>query len=297
MSRNKSKKGGVQKRVYFWGAISWWGKSRGVAWHASDLKVCWRHTKNLCVGTVFENDGIVFRVTESRAQGDRRTISYCEHFAFPDGTPPDHNQFETEFDEVQEWHQASRAMLAQREDLQPPTQMQDTAKTLEIYEDALYPTLLQQGINSIVEDNASPHNNQSIRDSHRRHAVNIVGYEATEAEKAEIVELIRAQTRHYKRDQDKRAQITKQTRELARLPAWPPNSPDLNLIEVVWSWMVKAIRDDDDGWPRDPETLKQRVLQAWDDIPLSSFRELVRSYRLRLRAILSVGGNRHPQFA
>ena len=61
--------------------------------------------------------------------------------------------------------------------------------------------------------------------------------------------------------------------------------------------MVKAIRDDDDGWSSDPETLKQRVLQAWDDIPLSSFHELVRSYRLRLQAILSVGGNRHPQFA
>ena len=41
-----------------------------------------------------------------------------------------------------------------------------------------------------MEDNASPHNNDSIRGSQRRHAVNIVGYEATETEKAEIVELI-----------------------------------------------------------------------------------------------------------
>ena len=61
--------------------------------------------------------------------------------------------------------------------------------------------------------------------------------------------------------------------------------------------MVKSIRDGDGGWPRDPQALKERVLQAWDDIPIESFRELVRSYRLRLRAILSVGGNRHPQFA
>ena len=188
-------------------------------------------------------------------------------------------------------------MLAQREDLQPPTCMQDTAKTLQIYEDALYPTLLQQGINSIVEDNASPHNNQSIRDSHRRHGVRIVGYEATEEEKAEIVELIRAQTRHYKREQDKRAQITKQTRELARLPAWPPNSPDLNLIEIVWSWMVTWIKNHDDGWPKSPEELKQRVLDAWDAVPLDSFRELLRSYRMRLTAIHSVNGDRHPQFS
>ena len=297
MSRHKSKKGGVQKRVYFWGAISWWGKSPGIAWHAADLKVCFRHTKNLCASTLFESDGTVFRITETRAQGDNNHVSYCDHFAFPDEDPPQCNQFESYFDDVQRWHRRSRAVLAQREDLQPPTCMQDTSKTLEIYEEALYPTLRQQRINFLVEDNASPHNNQTIRDSHHRHQVNIVGYECTEAEKEEIKDLIREQTAHYRREQDRRAQMTKQTRELDRLPAWPPNSPDLNLIEVVWSWMVKAIRDDDAGWPRDPEALKERVLQAWDDIPLESFRELVRSYRLRLRAILSVGGDRHPQFA
>ena len=101
----------------------------------------------------------------------------------------------------------------------------------------------------------------------------------------------------YRREQDKKAQMTKQTRELDRLPAWPPNSPDLNLIEVVWSWMVKSIRDNDGGWPSNPEALKSCVLQAWDDIPIERFRELMRSYRVRLEAIHSVDGNRHPQFA
>ena len=79
----------------------------------------------------------------------------------------------------------------------------------------------------------SPHNNETIRESHRQHGVTIVGYEATDAEKAEIVTLIQRQTVHYARDQDRRAQMTKQTRELDRLPAWPPNSPDLNLVEIV----------------------------------------------------------------
>ena len=74
--------------------------------------------------------------------------------------------------------------------------------------------------------------------------------------------------------------MTKQTRELNRLPAWPPNSPDLNLIEVVWSWMVKWIRDGEGGWPANTELLKVRVLAAWDAIPLESFRELVHSYRV-----------------
>ena len=91
--------------------------------------------------------------------------------------------------------------------------------------------------------------------------------------------------------------MTKQTRELHRLPAWPPNSPDLNLIEVVWSWMVKSIRDGEGGWPATAELLKARVLEAWDNIPLQSFRQLVCSYRVRLQAILSVNGDRHPQFA
>ena len=77
----------------------------------------------------------------------------------------------------------------------------------------------------------------------------------------------------------------------------PPNSPDLNLIEVVWSWMIRRIRDGEGGWPSNPQDLKARVLQAWDDIPLDSFRELIRSYRVRLEAIHSVDGNRHPQFA
>ena len=175
--------------------------------------------------------------------------------------------------------------------------MQDTEKTLQIYAEALYPTLRQWDLDEIVEDNASPHNNNTIRQSHIDNNVRIVGYVATPVEKEQIKALIREQTRHYRREQDKRAQMTKQTRELDRLPAWPPNSPDLNLIEVVWSWMVRWIRDSDEGWPKEAEALKTKVLQAWDAVPLESFRELVRSYRVRLQAIFSVDGDRHPQFA
>ena len=175
--------------------------------------------------------------------------------------------------------------------------MQDTAKTLEIYETALYPALTQYDINSIVEDNASPHNNAEIRTSHQRHGANIVGYTVTPEGKEQIKDLIWQQCVRYRRDQDKKAQMTKQTRELDRLPAWPPNSPDLNLVEVVWSWMVKWMQHQDGGWPKDCETLKARVLEAWDAVPLESFRELVRSYHIRLEAIVSVDGDRHPDFA
>ena len=301
--RHKSKKGGIKKRVYFWGGICWWFKTKGVAWTASDCKVLFKHTKNLCVGTVFEDvdddtgESIVFRITETRSGGTDSHVWYVPHFDFPDEDPPRTEWEHSTYDEVKRWHDDSRAVLSQRPDLQPPTGMQDTKKTLEIYEEALYPVMQDWDITELVEDNASPHNNDEIRSSHRRHGVNIVGYNATERQKEIIRTLIEEQTQQYRRPQDRKAQMTKQTRELGRLPAWPPNSPDLNLIEVVWSWMVKWMRQHDDGWPRDPETLKQRVLEAWDAVPLESFRELVRSYRVRLMAIHSVKDDRHPQFA
>jgi len=302
--RHKSKKGGIKKRVYFWGGISWWGKTPGIAWTASDNKVVYRHTRNLCHGTLFEDeddDGspCVFRIVETRAAGADNNVSYVKHFDFPDEDPPESPDawFTSSFEEVQAWHRDSRDALMMRQDLQPPTCMQDTAKTISIYEEALYPTLTRLGLSSVVEDNASPHNNQVIRDSHRDHNVAIVGYTATDEEKETIRRLIRQQCEGYRREQDKKAQMTKQTRELDRLPAWPPNSPDLNLIEVVWSWMVKSIRDGEGGWPSNPDLLKVRVIEAWDAIPLDSFRELVRSYRVRLECIHSVNGDRHPQFA
>ena len=220
VKRHKSKKGGIQKRVYFWAAICLYGKSPGIAWTASDMKVSYRHTKNLCVGTLFEDEGVVYRVVETRAASGNNKVSYVDHFAWPDSVPDDESDiFESWHHEVKDWHEASRAILAQREDLQPPTSMQDTTKTLEIYEEALYPTLTRFGINHIVEDNASPHNNDAIRRSHARHHANIVGYSATDAQKEQIKDLIRAQTIHYLREQDRKAQMTNQTRELDRLPA------------------------------------------------------------------------------
>ena len=83
--------------------------------------------------------------------------------------------------------------------------MQDTAKTLEIYNEALYPTMVTHGLTQLVEDNASPHNNDTIRASHHTHNLQIVGYHATEAEKEEIRALIRVQTAGYRREQDKKA--------------------------------------------------------------------------------------------
>ena len=86
--------------------------------------------------------------------------------------------------------------------------MQDmhTCKTLQIYEEALYPTLRRFGLDEIVEDNASPHNNDAIRSSHTDNNVRIiVGHSSTVAEKEQIKSLIRQQCEGYRHEQDKKA--------------------------------------------------------------------------------------------
>jgi len=83
----------MKRRVYFWAGISWWCKTPGVVWCASDLKVTFRHTKNICRGTVFEDEDeqdnpCVYRVVETRAAGNDNYVFYVPHFAFPDVDPP-----------------------------------------------------------------------------------------------------------------------------------------------------------------------------------------------------------------
>ena len=71
------------------------------------------------MGTLFESDGIVFRVVQTRAAAENGHVSYVNHFQYPDETfPADAQIWESGHDEVKGWHDASRAVLAQREDLQ-----------------------------------------------------------------------------------------------------------------------------------------------------------------------------------
>ena len=95
------------------------------------MKVCYKHTKNLCVGTLFEDidddtgEPVVFRITQSRSGGEDRYVWYVNHFDHPDEDPPkESGEWEhSSFVEVQEWHRASRHQLDVRPDLQPPTCM------------------------------------------------------------------------------------------------------------------------------------------------------------------------------
>ena len=118
----------MKKRVYFWGGISWDAKTPGVAWTAADIKVQYKHTKNLCVGTVFldeddEGNPCVFRVVETRAAGEDNYVSYVKHFDHPDSIPPESEWLYSSYKEVKEWHDATRAALSQRPDLQTRTKL------------------------------------------------------------------------------------------------------------------------------------------------------------------------------
>ena len=158
--RHKSKKGGMQKRVYAWGGISWHGKTTLHTWTAKKATACMqRHTKNLVVGTVFldSEEPTVWRVrcvcmfacvithnifhipsppppplpltqvieTKSRDRFGGRivdVITYCKHFEHLHADPPlDSEECEVSlYDEVREWHENSKVELSLREDLRPP---------------------------------------------------------------------------------------------------------------------------------------------------------------------------------
>ena len=51
---------------------------------------------------------------------------------------------------------------------------------------------------------------------------------------------------------------------------WPPNSPDINPVENLWSIMDEVVYKD--PTPKTMKDLKRRLKQAWKKIPLSTSR-------------------------
>ena len=123
------------------------GKTRLNTWTtAENGKTIYRHTKRICKGTIFIDEDTVWRVveTKSRARYQGRTtdvVTYCDHFRNCDADPPLNECEVSSYAEVREWHKNSRAELMERKDLQPRTGMQNTEKTMQIYERDLYPVM------------------------------------------------------------------------------------------------------------------------------------------------------------
>ena len=73
-----------------------------------------------------------------------------------------------------------------------------------------------------------------------------------------------------------------------RVLPWPANSPDLNPIEHIWSWMARWIQVQ--GQPTNGAQLAQRVREAWDAVPSTVLQSLFSSMRRRLQEVIANAG-------
>lgn len=71
------------------------------------------------------------------------------------------------------------------------------------------------------------------------------------------------------------------------LANWPPNSPDLNLIENVWSWVQREV---DRMGCATFEEFKQAVLDKLAAVPKQHLTNLYKSMKNRLAAVVENGG-------
>lgn len=68
---------------------------------------------------------------------------------------------------------------------------------------------------------------------------------------------------------------------------YPPKSPDLNAIEMVWAWMKRHVRS------RGAHTamqLKQRIQAAWDEIPQAVIRRYIDHTVRQVQRVLAANG-------
>jgi transposase len=70
---------------------------------------------------------------------------------------------------------------------------------------------------------------------------------------------------------------------------WPANSPDLNPIEHVWSYLKREIYDSDTSIASIAE-LWEQVQEKWDEIPSEYIKNLFRSMPARIQAVKKAKG-------
>jgi hypothetical protein len=70
---------------------------------------------------------------------------------------------------------------------------------------------------------------------------------------------------------------------------WPPNSPDLNLIEHVWAYIKREL-DKYPESPRDLDELWRRVEAIWREIPMDFLHKLYESMPDRLAMVIQNKG-------
>jgi len=70
--------------------------------------------------------------------------------------------------------------------------------------------------------------------------------------------------------------------------SWPPNSPDINPVENLWSIMDEVVYKD--PTPKTIKDLKRGFKQAWKNIPLSALYDLSHSMPQQLQNVIKNKG-------
>lgn len=70
---------------------------------------------------------------------------------------------------------------------------------------------------------------------------------------------------------------------------WPSRSPDLNPIENLWGWLVRAVYRNGRQF-RTRDELKEAIRESWNQIPLSLLQSLIDSMTSRLTDVIKANG-------
>ena len=71
------------------------------------------------------------------------------------------------------------------------------------------------------------------------------------------------------------------------LKNWPPYSPDLNIIEVIWAKMKKRVQS---ASPASVEQLKKVIIDVWQELSIETINKLVQSIPRRLEYVAANDG-------
>ena len=71
---------------------------------------------------------------------------------------------------------------------------------------------------------------------------------------------------------------------------WPPQSPNLNPIEHIWSYLKNQIKDNYESIPKGVWELWERAAEEWEKIEPEVCQRLIESMPRRLEAVIKAKG-------